>query len=1101
MNYKNIYTEYAPKIKPDQEEEQINNITELGEPKVLNLGARMAAALITSIFVSELLIMLIIESFQIESAWIEVPLDSFLLIILTFPSIYFWVIRPLSNQSNKHKRAEEALKENEKRYRTLFELSYDAIFIVDKLTGKYLDANNSAEILTGRSLHELKKLKTTDLTPINANERLERISGVNEKLKLGEVEYHRPDGSVRTALLSTIPLSSNLVYGVAHDITVQKRLDSELKNSLAITEATFEAIHNGLLVVNYQGEVIKTNSKFAEMWKIPEAILASGSDHKLIECVIAQISDPEAFITKVSELYQNPEAESFDLINLMDGRIFERISKPMFLGDKPIGRVWSFLDITERYISEKKLLDNKAHLQTLIQTIPDMIWLKDPSGIYLSCNKMFERLVGAKETEIVGKTDYDLFSRENAEFFRENDRKAIKEGKPKSNEEWLTFADDGHRVLLDVIKTPMFDSKGTLIGVLGIGHDITERKRIEDALKDSEDKFSKAFLLSPYAISIANAKDGKFIEINDAFVSLSGYSRAEVLGRTAVDLDLWVNVEDRNKVLSALVEGKEVTGKEFEFKKRNGETGTGLYSAQIIHLNNELFVLSSINDITYRKEAEKSIRESEEKYRYMFDNNPQPMWIYDLETLAFLEVNQAAIGHYGYTKEEFLNMTIKDIRPSEDIPILLKDIKQIGISNNRSAEWRHMKRGGELIIVEISAHSVLYKGKEARHVLVNDITQRKNAEKLLHETKETFRLYIENSFDVIFTLDLEGNFVFVSPAWERHFGHSTRDVIGKPFVPFVHPDDVAPLFEYLNHVFITGKSETSPAYRVRHINGNWLIFICNGTPYVDAKGNPQFIGVGHDITDERRKVEEIKQNNEMLSKINSEKDKFFSIISHDLRSPFTSFLGLTQILDEELSLLSLDEINELTHSMKNSATNLFRLLENLLEWARMQQGLIPINPTCIQLSSVIDECLAIANEPANNKGIKLNFDILEEIWVYADLNTLQTVIRNLVSNAMKFTIRGGTIDIFAEVSNDEEVIISVKDTGIGMNPELVANLFRIDVKTSRPGTSGEPSTGLGLMLCKEFIEKNNGQIWVESEFGKGSVFHFSVPIHKRTSLG
>jgi len=366
---------------------------------------------------------------------------------------------------------------------------------------------------------------------------------------------------------------------------------------------------------------------------------------------------------------------------------------------------------------------------------------------------------------------------------------------------------------------------------------------MEEDLKDSEDKFSKAFLLSPYAITITSAKDGKFVEINDAFTSLSGFTREEALADSSTGLNLWANIEDRKQVISTLLNGGEIEGKEFLFKKKDNQIVTGLFSAQVIHLNNEPFILSSINDITYRKLAET----------------------------------------------------------------------------------------------------------------------------------------------------------------------------------------------------------------------------------------------------------EIKLKNEQLILAHAEKDKFFSIIAHDLRSPFSSFLGLTQILDEELSELTLDQIHELTHSMKNSASNLYRLLENLLQWARMQQGLMPFHPTLLQLYPIVEECISIAREPAKNKGIELNFSVSENIDVFADLNTLLTVIRNLVSNAMKFTTRGGAIDVFAEISDNKSVVISVKDTGIGMSPELLANLFRIDVRTSRPGTEGESSTGLGLMLCKEFIEKHGGKLWVESEVERGSTFYFTLP--------
>lgn len=708
---------------PEKDKCEETSFPESHQEQKFNLGRRMAVILLASIFIGEILIMVIVQSFRIQSGWFEAFLDSLLLLVLTLPAVYFLAIRPLTTLNTKRKHAEDAL-----------------------------------------------------------------------------------------------------------------------NNALSLTEATLESIHNGILVVDDKGVVVKTNARFAKMWRIPDEVLASGDDKTLLDSILEQLSDPEWFITSVSDLYSKPDAESFDLLYFKDGRIFERISKPFYLWGKPHGRVWSFLDVTDRKQAEEALRNSEAHLHTLVQTIPDLIWLKDKDGAYLSCNTLFESLVGVREEEIIGKTDYDLFGKEDAEFFRENDRKAMINGKSTKNEEWLTFSDDGRRVLVDVIKTPMYDSKGKFVGVLGMGHDITIRKRAEEAL-----------------------------------------------------------------------------------------------------------------------------RESEENYRYLFANNPQPMWIFDLETLGFLEVNKAATDHYGYSKEEFMKMTLKDLRSVEDRSYFQNKTFRTDDSSGPIGEYRHAKKNGEIIFVEVSAHTVFYQGRKARHVLVHDITDRKRAES------------------------------------------------------------------------------------------------------------------------------EITLKNEELIQAHAEKDKFFSIIAHDLRSPFSSFLGLTQVMAEELPNLTMTQVQEIAVSMKNSATNLHQLLENLLQWAQVQQGSIPFNPKKIGLLQLVDESIATIQEPARNKGIDMAYYIPDNLSVYADNNILQTVIRNLTSNAVKFTPRGGTISLAAKTTDANHIEISVKDSGIGMNPTLVSNLFRIDVQTSRKGTEGEPSTGLGLMLCKEFIEKHKGRLWVESEEGVGSTFYFTIP--------
>jgi len=244
---------------------------------------------------------------------------------------------------------------------------------------------------------------------------------------------------------------------------------------------------------------------------------------------------------------------------------------------------------------------------------------------------------------------------------------------------------------------------------------------------------------------------------------------------------------------------------------------------------------------------------------------------------------------------------------------------------------------------------------------------------------------------------------------------------------------------------------------------------------------------------ERKLAEsEIRRKNEELQRLSSEKDKFFSIIAHDLRSPFYGFLGLTQRLVEELPVMTMNESKRIAENLNDSAVATFRLLENLLEWSRMEQGLIPFQQELIPVLPVIDECLSATWESAKNKEIEIKCDVKNDLTVYADRKMLQTIIRNLVSNAIKFTNNNGTILISAESVSGNKIQISIKDSGVGMNKEIVDNLFKLHVDTSRSGTNGEPSTGLGLVLCKEFVEKHKGKIWAKSEEGKGSTFNFTI---------
>jgi signal transduction histidine kinase len=207
----------------------------------------------------------------------------------------------------------------------------------------------------------------------------------------------------------------------------------------------------------------------------------------------------------------------------------------------------------------------------------------------------------------------------------------------------------------------------------------------------------------------------------------------------------------------------------------------------------------------------------------------------------------------------------------------------------------------------------------------------------------------------------------------------------------------------------------------------------------------------------------------------------------------SAFLSLTKLMANPSDRLTDNERKKMTLSMSLIAENTFNLLENLLKWSQMVRGNITFTPQKLNLKEIITECENILTESAREKSIRLVFEISGELQVFADTNMLQTVIRNLLSNAIKFTPNGGTVTISAELAENNMVSVSVKDTGIGISAKMRDNLFSIEVNTKRPGTNGEPSTGLGLLLCKEFVEQHGGKIRVESVQNQGSLFNFTIP--------
>jgi signal transduction histidine kinase/ligand-binding sensor domain-containing protein len=236
-----------------------------------------------------------------------------------------------------------------------------------------------------------------------------------------------------------------------------------------------------------------------------------------------------------------------------------------------------------------------------------------------------------------------------------------------------------------------------------------------------------------------------------------------------------------------------------------------------------------------------------------------------------------------------------------------------------------------------------------------------------------------------------------------------------------------------------------------------------------------------------------------LIELNTSKDKFFSIIAHDLKNPFNIILGYSEMLRDEIKSGNLSIIDESAGLIHTSAVQTLRLLENLLEWANSQRGKILFKPVKLDLNELLTEEFNTLSDMAAGKNIELKSFLIENFTITADRNMLKTVMRNLISNAIKFTYRNGKVEVKA-ISDNRQVEISVSDTGIGIDKETNSKLFRIDANISKPGTDNEKGTGLGLFLCKEFIEKHGGRIWVESEEGRGSTFRFCLPLNINTSV-
>ena len=367
-------------------------------------------------------------------------------------------------------------------------------------------------------------------------------------------------------------------------------------------------------------------------------------------------------------------------------------------------------------------------------------------------------------------------------------------------------------------------------------------------------------------------------------------------------------------------------------------------------------------------------------------------------------------------------------------------------------------------------------------------------EQQLSHSNNLFRSILHSSPDGILLTDLEGYIRMVSPSTLTMFDYNHEgELLGKSLGMLMLEEDWNKVTALLR-TMLDGGHVGLDQYRGKRSDGSLFTFEANPDLIRNPQGDPTgIVIILHDISERLQSEQKIRDQNEELTRINAEKDKFFSILAHDLRSPFNGFLGLTDIIVKELPNMTVEEIRQIAIRLSASARNLFALLENLLEWSRAKRGMIPYTPELLNLRELIIPTLDLMQEPFTRKNIMLTADIPGNLMVIADRNMFDTILRNLVTNALKFTPDGGRVRVSASIPASGMIEITVSDTGIGMNATLKSRLFHITEQVSRKGTDGEASTGLGLLIVKEYVQRQGGAIRVESEEGKGSAFIVTMP--------
>jgi PAS domain S-box-containing protein len=405
--------------------------------------------------------------------------------------------------------------------------------------------------------------------------------------------------------------------------------------------------------------------------------------------------------------------------------------------------------------------------------------------------------------------------------------------------------------------------------------------------------------------------------------------------------------------------------------------------------------------------------------------------------------------------------------------------------------------------------------------------EKSDAQQIINDKEEMLDSIVSNVRDGIIFIDSEGKVSLWNNSASRIFGYSHEEALGQFLYELIAPDVYNDIYKKgFSDFCINGTgSFIGHTIEVKAKDKNNKVFpIELSLDSVNIKSQWCACGVIRDISSRKQAEEKMSKlveelqiskallehrtnelvdlneklalSEERLKLLNSNKDKFFSIIAHDLKNPFQGFLGNSEMLLKGIDVLSKDDIKELSADLNSSAQMLFKLLENLLQWSQIQRGKLDNNPESVNLKQLFDLNLELLKSNAQQKKIDIRNEISPEIFIFVDANFVNTIVRNIINNALKFTHDNGKVRCFAELINKDFVNISVEDNGVGMNSETITKLFRIDSQFTSKGTNDEIGTGLGLVLCKELVEMSGGKITVKSQLNVGTTFSFELPLFK-----
>jgi PAS domain S-box-containing protein len=824
--------------------------------------------------------------------------------------------------------------------------------------------------------------------------------------------------------------------------------------------------------------------------------------------IIHRVEDVTEFIRlKQQRLEQEKLAEKLHThAGQVEAEIFQRAAEVQDANRRLEAANQALLrELSERKRTQEALTKSQKWLSTTLGSIGDAVIATDMNGAISFMNPVAESLTGWTHAEAAGTPMdlvFDIVNKETRRPVENPVKKVFREGKIVGlADHTILRSKSGKEFDIEDSAAPILTDSGEGFGVVLVFRDITDKKLAEEETKRQKELLQLILASIADGVVVADAH-GKFLFFNAAAEQIVG------IGAVDAPLDQWsdrygsylpdaVTLYPPNELpLVRAMRGETFDAVELFIRNANVPDGR-LLSIAGGPLRGEDGALQGgvvvFHDITERKRAEEALRQSEARYHLLFDSNPHPVWVYDVQTLAILDVNHAAVRNYGYPREEFLSLTIKDIRPTEDVPALLESTVKAPPDTENAGVWRHRRKDGTLIDVEITSQPLVYGGKNARLVVATDITMRKRAEEALRQSEERFRLLVSEVTDyAILMLDPEGRIASWNAGAERIKGYKRDEILGQHFSRFYPREDVEkgkPTYG-LKVATEQGRFEDE-GWRVRKDGSRfWANVVI--TALRDETGRLRGFGkVTRDITERKQAEEFMLRAKEEAERTSKFKDQFLSTMSHELRTPLNAVLGFSDLLaDERYGPLN-DKQRRYIEHIHTGGKHLLTLISDILDLSKIEAGRMELAIENLSVQGAFNEVLSVMQPLADKKSHVLSAKADPGLVVRADATRFKQVLMNLIGNAIKFTTDGGRIEI-AGVQEGGRVRIEVKDNGPGIPDEEKTRIFEAFYRLRDSGMKSE-GTGLGLAITQRLVELHRGELSLNSQVGQGSCFYFSLP--------